>query len=195
MDWQLGRVDHASLRAYRIDTGIVFLEGMAELPTPGYETAFRPYRMPHAYQFCWREKNETWPDVVTTRIVAARLNSEYGDVITVTDQTGEQLVTVENVQWVASADGELVAPDENRATGTGKNFDFAEALRDAVNNLPPASGDLIKFRIVDVRGTYGGFTGARDVFITIERSLLAAPDGVAVSGSETTARARTPRTR
>ena len=178
MDWQMGRVDHASLRAYRIDSDTVFLEGMSQLPTPGYETAFRPYKMPHAYEFCWREKPGTWPDVVTPRSIAWRLSSESGDVITVTDQNGKRAVNVESVTpeqrraLVARGDG-----NQSAATGWSSKLDFDEALREAVRNLQMITCDeLVCFRIVETGGVVGGIAGQQDLYISIERSSEPAPE-------------------
>jgi hypothetical protein len=182
--WELAQ--RSRIRAFRAG-GYVLIVAEGDVPTPGYEVDIvqSPLKIfPPQFNLLHRERPGIWPDVVTPYT--------YGEVVpfpadqpavTVHHADGQDRVGIEECgddlrEFAAAVAGspDLPCPSgAEQATGFSRSLSFDDAFASALASLPPAElpfpDALIRIRVLEVGGLFGGFAGFNDLFVRICRTV------------------------
>jgi hypothetical protein len=182
--WELA--ERSRIRAFRAG-GHVLIVAEGDVPTPGHEVDIvqSPLKIfPPQFNLLRRGRPGIWPDVVTPYT--------YGEVVpfpadqpavTVHHADGQDRVDIEECgddlrEFAAAVAGspDLPCPSgAEQATGFSRSLSFDDAFASALASLPPVDlpfpDALIRVRVLEVGGLFGGFAGFNDLFVRICRTV------------------------
>jgi hypothetical protein len=171
--WEAARV--ARLRAFSA-FGRLCIVAQGEKPTPCHvvDIVQSPIMIfPPHYGVRWRQQGSC-TEQVTPFTVGELFHFIGSDVITVHTAEGPQTVKIEKPGFRHS----LFAADkeaDSTAVGYSKNWDFGEALRDAIENLPERqpsgiADELFTFEVVETGALVGGIVPFNHMYVKVRQT-------------------------